>query len=496
MKNAKWITGLILAAGITVTSCKKDFFDINKNPNNPENVDIKFVFPNAIQYTGYVMGNYYQIWGGIWSQYWAQGPTASQYVSWDRYIQSNNEMDRPWSQMYAGALSDLNYVQKEATAAGKKNYAACAMIMKAYCFQYMTDLYGDVPFSQALLGTANLRPAYDAQRSIYKGLETMLIQAASQIDDHSDVHPGAEDVLFGGDMAQWKAFANTLRLRVYLRQSETAEEAARCKDSVGAMFARGDAFLDADVRIDYTGAQFQSNPLNTTISSLGDFNLLASKSIIDAYINESDPRIDILFKKASTGASAGQYVGMVQGAAYGFPTTSSTQHTNWSLPSNAVGGGQNQAAGKAAPVYLMSAAESYFLQAEAYARGWATGSTGKDEYENGVVASFAQWGLTPGDAATYLGGAGVAYPTGGSATDKVKAIITQKWYSFCGSQNVEAWTEFRRTKYPDFLTPSTTSTLSAGKFPARFVLPSDEITRNPNAINKTVDTKVWWDQKP
>ena len=90
MKKLTWITGLALAAGLTVTSCKKDFFDINKNPNNPENVDIKFVFPNAIQYTGYVMGNYYQIWGGIWSQYWAQGPTASQYVSWDRYIQSNN----------------------------------------------------------------------------------------------------------------------------------------------------------------------------------------------------------------------------------------------------------------------------------------------------------------------------------------------------------------------------------------------------------------------
>jgi hypothetical protein len=495
MKRIKNLIILGASVGVLFTSCKKEFFDINDNPNNPTTVDLKFVFPNGIQYTGYVAGNYFQLWGGLWSQYWTQGASASQYKSWDRYIMSNDEMNRPWTQSFAGALGDFDYVEKTAMAAGNKNYAACAMIMKAYVFQYMTDAYGDIPFSEALQGGNNFSPKYDAQKDVYAGIEKLLVDASAMMDVNSDEHPGAEDVLFGGDMEMWQSFANTLRLKTYLRLAYTSE-AGRCKDSVNAMFTRGDVFMESNVSIAYNNAQFQANPLNTTISALGDFNLVASSTIIDSLSSMADPRMAVWYKKATTGPAAGQYVGLKQGAAYQYPPPTPS-HTNYSLPTNAVGGGQNQAAGKTAPVYLMSAAESYFLQAEAYARGWATGSTGQPEYDYAIELSFDQWGLTAGDAATYAGDARVVYPAAGTTEQKIQAIITQKWYSFTESQGFEAWTEHRRTGYPSFLQPSMSSVLSGGAFPGRFVYPADELTRNPNAgavANQEVQDKVWWDQ--
>lgn len=495
MKSIKRSIALFAVLAITFTSCKKDFFDINDNPNNPTKVDVSFVLPNGIEYTGYVMGNYFQIWGGLWSQYWTQGASASQYKNWDRYIQTNTEMDRPWSQMYAGALSDFDYVQKTALAEGENNYAACAMIMKAYVYQYMTDVYNRIPFTEALQGASTLAPKYDEQKVVYAGIEKLLLDALATMDTHSDKHPGTDDVLFGGDMEIWQSFANTLRLKTYLRLAYTSE-ANRCKDSVSAMFTRGDVFLDYDARLDYPGVQFQSNPLNTTISALGDYNIVASATVIDSMNSLNDPRVTKLFKTATTGSAAGLYFGLAQGAAYQYPAPTPA-HTNYSLPSNAVGGGQNQAAGKVAPVYLFTAAESYFLQAEAYARGWATGSDGQAEYEYAVELSFGQWGLSAGAASTYLGDSRVAYPASGTSEQKLESIITQKWYSFCGSQNLEAWTEFRRTGYPKFLKPSMSSVLTAGAFPGRFVYSSEEITRNPNVNsvpNQEVKDKVWWDQ--
>ena len=143
----------------------------------------------------------------------------------------------------------------------------------------------------------------------------------------------------------------------------------------------------------------------------------------------------------------------------------------------------------------MTYSETYYLLAEACARGWAIGA-GSVEYDEAVNGSFSQWGLAPADVVTYLQDSRAAYPKSGSQADKLKSIITQKWYSFCGSQNIEAWIEHRRTGYPDFFKSSVSSTLGTGIFPARFVLPSDELTRNPKAaaISKTITDKVWWDQ--
>ena len=168
------------------------------------------------------------------------------------------------------------------------------------------------------------------------------------------------------------------------------------------------------------------------------------------------------------------------------------------MPSYNVGGtggeGTSTPTGKTAPVVLMSAEESFMLQAEADLR-FEGGVDAKAYYEGGIKAGFARWGLLAADATAYIAGVG-AYPATGTTAQKAEKIATEKWYSMCGTQGFEAWTEFRRTKYPSFLATSQSSQLTTGAFPSRFVYPSVEATRNPKMPQgKTLTSKVWWDQK-
>jgi len=134
------------------------------------------------------------------------------------------------------------------------------------------------------------------------------------------------------------------------------------------------------------------------------------------------------------------------------------------------------------------------LQAEAKVRGWITGGGDSLNYAQAVSNNFTSYGLLATDAATYLASAGGAYPSTGTKTAKLKAILTQKWACMNGNQGFEAWTEWRRTGYPDFFTVSTTS-LIGQVFPARFFYPNVEVTRNLNFPGqKLITDKVWWDK--
>lgn len=478
---------------ISLNSCKKDFFDINTDPNNPANVDIALVLPSAIGYTAYNMGDEWNIWSGIWGQYWTQGPTAGQYKLWDRYTMATTEMDRPWDRMYSGALADLDFIISEGKAKGRNNYAAIAMIWEAYIYQNMVDLYGDIPFSQALKGAVNTTPTFDGGKSVYDALPKMLNEAISLIDHNSNDAPTSDDFIFHGDLDYWTEFANTLKLKIYLRQINVADRKTMAEDSIKAMFSRGDAFLSTNALMPFYDVQFNANPLNTTITALSVANIIGSKTVIDSMLSNNDDRLAVVFTRATTGAGKDQFVGIKQGSGEGIPNPASLVHTNYSLPGAAVGGGG--AAGKTSPVVFMSLSESNFLQAEASARGLGSGN-GQVEYELGIEASYELLGLDPADAGVYYAQPRIAYPSSGSTIDKLKIIGTQKWYSMCGTQNVESWIEYRRSGYPDFFATSASSTLGANVFPRRFLYPSGELTRNPNCPKgKLVTDKVWWDVK-
>ncbi len=142
--------------------------------------------------------------------------------------------------------------------------------------------------------------------------------------------------------------------------------------------------------------------------------------------------------------------------------------------------------------YLLSA-ESYFLQAEAIARGYASGDD-QAAYESGIEANWSIWSnASAADLPTFLASDSIVDPAAGSLTEKLRAILTQKWVALAGSENFEGWTEWRRTGIPVFQTSASTA-LGPGVFPARLVYPSDEVTSNTNFPGlKQVQDHVWWD---
>lgn len=488
MKNLIKIIGV--SALILTTSCER-FLDVNKNPNKSTTSSVELALPSAIIAIGMRQAGYpYAYYTGFWSQYYTQSPTF-QSGEPDQYLASNDDFNRGFIGFYAEALTDLKYVEKEAIAAKKGNYVAISKFLQAYVFQLLTDLHGDVPFSEALLGEEGvIAPKYDSQQSIYDGLIQLIDQGLASIDmNESAAVPHNDDMIYGGDMLKWEAFANTLKLRIYMRQSEVRPAVAQA--GIQELYANGVDFMadGDDAAIKYSSTDFNKNPFFQYLN--WQEPMVASKTVIDYMTSRGETkRIDTLFVKASTGPNAKNHVGIKQGDGLnGSVNLPGAQATDFSrtqvrfVPEY--------------PTVLISVAERYFLEAEAAVRGWGSGNAG-DLYKEGIEVSFHFWhkDVKPAEITNltnYLAHPLVVFPVAGTMQDKIKAIISEKWIACTNINNVEAWNEWRRTGYPVFNT-STGGLLGPGNFPVRFPYPDNELTRNPNTPTISgLTQRVWWD---
>lgn len=477
MKRILLLT-VFIAIAVGQFSCKKNF-DINKNPNDPADVTIVQLLPAAQVSIGQVMGNYLQVVGGIWAQYWTQNPNASQYRPLEQYQPGPESANRAWQELYSGALSDLKkIVEKAGTGDNTRNYAAIAKILQGYTFQVLTDNFGDIPYKEALLGEDSkiTSPKYDKQEDIYPSIIALVKEGRSMITFEGEA-PGSDDIIYGGDMAAWGAFANTLLLKMYLRLAYRNPSLAQA----GIAELQNDpyGFLGATAQVNFISTPGNTNPLYSEMKGLSSTqNLIASATSVDSMGERGDSRV-FIFYTGTAGLEQGYYNINPPGS--------------YSTPTSAVGALVADPESATAPVKLISSYESLFLQAEAAARGWMSGDI-QSLYEGAIQANFLEYeafGLTSTDADDYISGAG-AYPSG-SMEDNLKAIITEKWYSMNGNQNIEAWTEWRRTGYPDFFTISKTSRIG-NTFPQRIPYPESEITRNLNYPGtRPITEKVWWD---
>lgn len=547
----------LLSFGVNI-GCKKAL-DINKDPNNPAEVDINLLLPSAQTGIAQEVGGKLQIIGGFWSQYWTQNINSSQYINIDQYNINGSFVNSTWNGLYRGAIMDLNKIIEN--SGNKKNYAAIALILKGYSFQLLSDNFNDIPFTEALKGEEGITsPHYDSQEEVYKGIIEFVKEGRDMIDPNAG-GPGGDDLIYHGDMDAWYMFANTLLLKMYLRLSERNPSFA----ATGIHELEGADFISegGTAKISYSSTAGNYNPLYSEMDNSvigGTQNLIASATIIDSYNANSDPRVDFFY--LPTGSTQ---AGDAQG------DRNPGGNTDFSYPSSVVGGladdGDENIKSGIAPVIFISDYESLLLQAEAIARGWLSGDDA-ELYSRAIVANFSAYefaledlinkGAYPENVAdsvlvitkytdmsgadsfdsvtnyepisydinyiigTYMSGDAdllisedgditrirtlegsevdptkpsywAQYPTGGNLQDKLKFIITQKWFSMCGTQGNEAWAEQRRTGYPDFFTVSKSSRIGQS-FPARFPYPDGEMTNNINFPGQhTVTDKVWWD---
>ena len=219
-KNKIIIVATILLLGFTTFSCKK-YLDVNKNPNEPQTVTIDLALPGAQANIANALGFNFAVFGGMWAQYWTQSPNSSEYRTVDSYTPAATDMDNSWSMLYSGALQNLKFVETQAAAQQKYNYSGIAKLLEAYTYQVLTDNFGDIPFSEALkINDGITSPKYDKQEAIYDGIIALAKDGLADINKNSILTPGSDDLIYNGNMDLWKAFGNTLLLKMYLRLSD------------------------------------------------------------------------------------------------------------------------------------------------------------------------------------------------------------------------------------------------------------------------------------
>lgn len=478
---------VLLSIGLTgLFGCKK-FIDVNDNPNNPVTASPNLLLPTVEAAISQLVGNNYQIYGNIWAEYWTQGTASSQYRSLEQYNVTNTAFDRPWNITYRNALQNAQTIINS-SAPNNELTRGIAYILKAYTFQITTDAYGDIPLTEALNASQFASPHYDPQQVVYDSIFHYIDLGIASMNTPNATSPGAQDMIFGGDIAKWTAFANTLKLRAYLRLSQV--DPAKAQAGVSALYGSGATFLTEDATMTFTTTGGNENPLYNEMLGLGRTqNLVASATAVTRLRANGDPRLN-------------KYYDLIPGQdtiAY-IPQGSYRSNSGKlvSPPSPLVGGNASAATSAqsaVAPVKLISATESYFLQAEAAARGWGSNPAALPTlFSTGIRTSFNALGLSDAQAAAYIATAPDA-KLPGNLNGNIRAIITQKYYAMDGFQGFEAWTEWRRTGYPDFLVPSVASIIGAGKLPLRFLYPNTEVTTNLNYPGtKTVDVPVWWDK--
>jgi hypothetical protein len=485
MKWKKIIFIFSIGVLCTTMGCKK-VLDINHDPNNPstDQATVPLLFPAATISTASVTGGELAIIGMLWSEFATQDVSSSQYRNFDSYNVTSTDLNTDYNQLYTGALNDLQLILTKTKASQDWNYNLMATVMKVYVYSVLVDLYDQVPYLDALKGTANLQPKFDDGKTIYHDLILSLDSALNQdFTAPTNSKPGAEDYIFGGDITQWMAFAYTLELKMYLRMVNT--DPAQAEAGIKALYDANAIFLTEDAAItQWTATPNKQNPFYAqNIFALNTpANLKASVTFISWLTLNNDPRIVSYFgSRTPTGVDQGSFLSI--DPKYKTATTFVQHATD--------------------PVQFISAPESYFLQAEARERYFG-GDQAQALYNAGVTAAFNVYGF---DASGFiaLGGA-YEYPVSGSLDDKIDAIITQKWASLPGSHALEGWLERNRTGFPKSSPVySTVPGYIPGQFvisaasaigniyPKRIVFPDVERSRNANTPAQVpITTPVWW----
>ncbi|UCH15369.1 MAG: SusD/RagB family nutrient-binding outer membrane lipoprotein [Bacteroidales bacterium] len=493
---------LLMVALFLFISCE-DWLDINKDPNNPDEANEELTLAAGISSIAYVYGGRYQVLGALWSQHWTQSLGASQYSGLDSYDVSSSTFDnRQFGELYSGALTNLEYIKEQAYQNGKWNYYLISTVLQAYTYQILADLYDQIPFSEALKGDeGTITPHYEYGQDVYDSLIARINFALSQDYENDELEDiGSEDILFEGNMNRWVEFANTLKLKIYLRQVYARPNVAR--EGIEALYNDEDVkFLTTDVAMtQFTNETGRRNPLyETEIMFLGNNpNLVLSETFLSFMNDKGDlERLDMLFDFPEDG---GSHKGLAQGNYNDPDEPTGTSSSSYSKPYLS----------PYEPVYLMCASEAYLLQAEAIIRdGVETYSDAKEMYENAMEASFYRLGITIAEE-FYGPGEVYEFPAEGSPLENfIESIIVQKWIALANIQSLETFFEHNRTHYPKVSAVTaddgnyvpgeftiSVNNVTSGRFPKRLIFPESEYSGNPNTPpKKEVYEKIWWDKK-
>lgn len=472
MKHTVYI---YLLLSCLLAACTKDFDTLSKDQNNVEDATPgSFLAP--ILYDEVVTRlNRAQRMGNELMQYHVNKGDG---IEFHRYWVTPIEADYFWDRHYRYA-SNVQDMYKRAVQFNDKSFQAIALTLNAWIFSHLTDIFGEIPYSDAVRGDSILLPKYDKQEDIYRSLMDGLDTAANIFPSSGTLAYGT-DILYGGDVSKWRKFCNSLRLRLYLRLSKRPEMNSAAKiseivsnpDKYPIFTSNGDQAC-----LYFTGVYPFYNPFYNSRTQDFSNTKAASIYILEVLQERNDPRLAKWYTK-----SAGDYVGVQSG----YPRAKNGDV--FATPSSNVIDSL-----KTSPRLgtILSYAEVQFILAEARLKGWITQGSAQTYYENGIKASMDHWGVNMPDG--YLTQPTVAFD------NQLSGIMLQKYIAqwFVG---LESWFEFRRTGYP--ILPVNPQALNGGKMPVRLLYPtSTQLLNRKNyeeVINRIggddINVKCWWEK--
>ena len=497
------VASLLLALG--VVACNNDSLtNLNNNPNNPTSAPPGPVFTQDARLSAsrFIGAGFDLRQTEFVAQHWAE----AQYPTDDDYSRLGpSDTQTTWNFSYYTELEDLNKIIGAGEAAKKPGLYAPAEVLQSWDFEYLTDTWGDIPYSQALQGDSSggsLTPALDPQKDIYTSLMAKLTKDAADLGTASN-ELGSADPIYGGSSSKWQKFANSLHARLAI-QLVNVDPATADKELKAAFSGPGGVFAsNADAaKIAWPGDGIYNNPMTDNFATRDDHRV--SQTLANILVDNNDPRTPILMQPVQDSSLyPNGYGGMPNGlsaSAAGTYIKTASRPGAFLFPGATTFGTYGSSANKKLPSYYMTYAELEFILAEAAERGigGVTGSAAS-HYNAGITASMQQFGVTDATAiATYLAQPGVAYAGG---TKGLKQIAVQKWIALVGDGD-QAWSEWRRTCQPQTIKPGPNAAVSY--VPRRFYYPATEYSLNATELKAAVtrqgaddfSTRIYWDSNP
>jgi hypothetical protein len=476
MRNIKFLISIILVGTLLFVSCDKGFEELNKNPNEPTTVPSGLLMTNMLAYLGNY--TYSTFWGGDMGSCWSQQWAKVNYEDEERYKPRQSVItDFCWKGIYESVIADAKSMEKLAIAEGEEINQGVALTIQAYAFSVLTEMFGDIPFSEAGRGEEGIiTPIYDSQEAVYNGLFAMLDKADSLLANGKGTMTESTDLVYGGNESKWRKFANSLKFRLLMRISAKKDVSA----DLQAIASGRPVFtsLNDDAGIRYLAVYPSANPIYESIVYGARFEYKINSVMVDMLTTLSDPRLPVYAQKNANGDYRGKPSGIeeVPNDDYNYDNVSAIG-TLYLAPDF--------------PGFLMTYSELMFLMAEAAHKGYISTATADVYYNKGIAASFEFNGVSANYAA-YIAQVSVVYGT----TTGLQKIAEQNWIAlFC--QGIESWTEWRRTKYPVLL-PAIDAVIP--EIPSRLNYP--DIEQSVNSVNwqaakdamggDDLTTKFWW----
>jgi Starch-binding associating with outer membrane len=490
---------------VGMVSCDKGFDEMNVNQTAATNINPVFTLNNAVINAAPVPNTNMIYEMSIVQQ---MVTPNSGVLTGGNFNQDNRDNTAAaWQRYYRNVIRNTYDVIQNKTLASRPNLVQMARILQAHAFMVLTDTYGDVPYTEAAKGYTDLLflPKYDTQQSIYAGIIKELTEAGAALDATKGVETA--DVLYAGDVVKWRKFANSMLLRAGMRLTKV--DAALAQQTVAKAISGGLIDANADNAVIRHDANYV-NPTGNILNATEAANVYMAQPFANYLKSTKDPRfraIAVRYVGAKSGADqtaarASIDTAIQIGMPMGFDNnTISTQVTRFGLASfyDFTQVDRTRMARNTAPTFLVTAAQTQLLLAEAIQRGWATGVLA-DTYNKGVKLHMEQigaYGITipVAEQDGYL----TANPF--AAARALELINTQYWIaSFLNGP--EAFANFRRSGFPNLTPNPFPGKAIKGAFIRRMTYPNSEISVNKTNVDAAIarqgaddlDTKVWWDK--